>query len=187
MGGAFTPERKLEAIMKMKATLVTSALLLAVSAYLAIASAQAQKLSVRSRLIGTWMLVSTEQRLKDGTTRPYPDLGPDGKGYLLYTADGHMCAALMDPHRPRWKAEEKATDAEKISAMDGFTAYCGRYEVDEAARVVYHLPDIAWMPNWVGTKQKRPYSFRGELLTFSDKETGDPQVESWAIAWRKVK
>jgi hypothetical protein len=28
---------------------------------------------IRDRIVGTWKLVSTEQTLKDGTTRPYPE------------------------------------------------------------------------------------------------------------------
>src|ERR1700674_3912003 len=48
-------------------------------------------------------------------------------------------------------------------------------------------PDVAWMPNFVGTKQQRPYTFDGELLTFSGKTTNRPGIESWAITWRKFK
>jgi len=57
---------------------------------------------VRSQFLGTWKLVSTEERLKDGTVRPYKDVGPHGVGYLMYAADGHMCAELTSPGRPKW-------------------------------------------------------------------------------------
>jgi hypothetical protein len=36
--------------------------------------------SVRERFLGTWELLSTEYRYTDGTRRPYPDVGPHGKG-----------------------------------------------------------------------------------------------------------
>ncbi len=85
---------------------------------------------LRAQLVGTWELVSTEDHLKDGSTRAYPDVGPHGKGFLIYTADGYMCAQLMNPDRPRWKDEGQPTDAEKISAYDGFSSYCGPYEVE---------------------------------------------------------
>jgi hypothetical protein len=143
--------------------------------------------SVRSQLVGTWKLVSTEEHLKDGTTRSYPDLGPQGKGFLIYTADGYMCAQLMNPDRPKWKDENNPTDAEKISAFDGFTSYCGKYEVRESERAVYHLPETAWMPAFVGTKQQRPYTLRGDVLTFAAKATDEPGVESYVIVWRKVR
>ena len=143
--------------------------------------------SVRSQFVGTWELVSTEERLKDGTRRSYPDLGPQGRGILIYTADGYMCAQLMNPDRPKWKDENKPTDAEKISAFDGFTSYCGKYEVNESEGAVYHLPETAWMPAFVGTKQQRPYTLRGDVLTFAGKATDEPSVESYVIVWRKVR
>jgi Lipocalin-like domain len=47
---------------------------------------------IRDRIVGTWKLVSAEQTMKDGTTRPYPQLGAQGKGFLMYQRDGYMCA-----------------------------------------------------------------------------------------------
>jgi hypothetical protein len=32
----------------------------------------------------------------------------------------------------------------------------------------------------------RPYTFHDNLLTFSDKVTNEPGVESYVIVWRKV-
>jgi hypothetical protein len=80
----------------------------------------APSVSVRERFLGTWELVSTEYRYTDGTRRPYPDVGPHAKGYLMYALDGHMCAQLINPDRPAWKEAGHPTDAEKISAFDGF-------------------------------------------------------------------
>ena len=97
------------------------------------------------------------------------------------------CAAGMNPDRPAWKDGNKPTDAEKLRAIEGFFAYCGRYEIDVANHAIYHYPEVAWMPNFVGTKQQRPYTFDGELLTFSGKTTNRPGIESWAITWRKFK
>ena len=148
----------------------------------------APSVSVRERFLGTWELVSTEYLYADGTRRPYPDVGPHGKGYLMYALDGRMCAQLMNSDRPPWKEAGHPTDAEKISAFDGFFAYCGRYEVDEAKHVMIHFPDVALWPGFVGSKQPRPYSFSdsGDLLTFSDKETDEPGAESYSITWKKV-
>lgn len=143
--------------------------------------------NVRAQIIGTWELVSAEEHTTDGSKRPYQDIGASGKGYLMYTADGHMCGAGMNPDRPSWKDTNNPTDAEKLRAIEGFFAYCGRYEIDVANHAIYHYPEVAWMPNYVGTKQERPYKFDGKLLTFSGKATNRPGVESWAITWRKMK
>jgi hypothetical protein len=138
-----------------------------------------------ARIIGTWNLVSTEERMTDGSTRPYLDVGPNGKGYLMYTADGHMCAAGMNPDRPAWANADKPSDSEKLRAIDGFFGYCGRYEIDTASHVIYHYPEVALEPDLVGSKQKRPYKFDGETLAFSDKDT-TPGAESYKIVWKKT-
>lgn len=140
----------------------------------------------RARIVGTWELVSTLEYMTDGSKRPYQEVGPNGKGFLIYTADGHMCAAGMNPDRPAWHDLNKPTDAEKMRAMEGFFGYCGRYEIDIANHTIYHYPEVALDPNLVGTKQKRPYKFDGEILTFSDKDA-TPGVERYSISWKKMK
>jgi hypothetical protein len=137
-------------------------------------------------VVGTWELVSTEELLTDGSTRPYLDVGPRGKGYLIYTADGHMCATGMNPDRVAWKDANKPTEAEKLLAMEGFFGYCGRYEVDTINHKIFHYPDVALDPSFVGSKQTRPYRIDGDKLTFSNKDT-TPGVESYIIIWKKTK
>ena len=78
--------------------------------------------SVRAQIIGTWELVSSEEHMTDGSKRPYQDIWPNGKRYLMYTPDGHMCAAGMNPDRPPWNDTNKPTDAEKLRAIAGFFA-----------------------------------------------------------------
>lgn len=140
------------------------------------------------QFVGAWKLVSTEEKLKNGSPRSYQDVGPHGTGYLMYTADGHMCAELTGADRPKWNAP--ATGAQKIAAMDTFSAYCGRFEVDEVNHVMWHYPDLALDPDFVGTKQRRPYRFEGNRLIFSDKqapEDDNQTVDRWTIVWEKTK
>jgi hypothetical protein len=139
----------------------------------------------RAHIIGTWELVSTEERLTNGSKRAYLDVGARGKGYLMYTADGHMCATGMNPDRPAWQDVYKPTETEKVRAMDGFFGYCGRYVIDTRNHAIYHYPEVALDPNLVGTKQIRPYGLDAEILTFSGKDT-TPGVESYAISWKKM-
>lgn len=40
--------------------------------------------AVRRTLVGTWKLVSAEEMLQDGRTRPYPDLGANARGYCEF-------------------------------------------------------------------------------------------------------
>jgi len=140
----------------------------------------------QAQFVGTWKLVSTEENLKDGTSRPYQDVGAHGTGYLIYTADGHMCVELTGADRPKWNVPP--TTAQKIAAMDTFSAYCGRFEVDEVNHVMWHYPELSLDPNIVGIKGSRPYRFEGNRLIFSGKqapEEDDQTVDRWMIVWEK--
>jgi hypothetical protein len=82
-----------------------------------------EKAQVRRKIVGTWKLVLEEQTLKNGSKSHY--YGPNGKGFLIYSADGHMCFVGMDPDRPKWKDPKKPTQDEKVSAFDASYGYCG--------------------------------------------------------------
>jgi hypothetical protein len=142
---------------------------------------------IRDRIVGTWKLVSTEQTLKDGTTRPYPRYGPHGKGFIMYSRDGYMCADLVNPDRPKWVDPQHPTTEEKIAAADGTFAYCGRYEIDVKSNRLVHLPEVATGAGYEGSRQIRPYKFEDGRLVLSDVETKEPGVVRWKIVWEKVR
>src|SRR5215203_6716861 len=47
-------------------------------------------------LIGTWRLISWENRSVDGQKISYP-LGKDAAGYIMYNEDGYMFVAISPP------------------------------------------------------------------------------------------
>lgn len=137
-------------------------------------------------LVGAWRLVSTEQRLSDGTSRPSPWYGPNGVGYLIYSESGRMCAVLMDPNSARWKSEESPTDAELRSRFEHFVAYCGRYEVNEEQGFVVHHVEIDLVPNSVGTDLKRHISLEGNRLKLRPAEPLPKGVLEYTLTWERV-
>ena len=141
---------------------------------------------IRDRIVGTWRLVSTEQTLKDGTTRPFPSFGPHATGFLMYQREGYICADLVNPDRPKWADPTHTTQEEKVAAADGTFAYCGRYEIDVKQKWIIHLPEVATNPGYVGSRQVRPYRFEGDRLVLSDVEKDDPSVARWKIVWEKA-
>lgn len=141
---------------------------------------------VGDRIVGTWKLVSTEETMKDGSTRPFPAFGPHAKGFLMYQRDGYMCANLVNPDRPKWADPAHVTQEEKVAAADGTFAYCGRYEIDVKQKQIVHLPEVATDPGYVGSRQIRPYRFEGGRLILSDVANDDPSVTRWKIVWEKV-
>lgn len=160
-------------------------ILLAFVLYGALAFGQTES-EIRDQLTGTWKLVSTEQTMKDGTTRPYPWLGAQGKGFLMYQRDGYMCADLVNPIRSKWTDPVHPTQEDKLAAAEGTFAYCGRYEIDVKQKQIVHLPEVATDPGYVGSRQVRPYTFENERLILSDVEKNDPAVARWKIVWEKA-
>jgi len=167
--------------MKASASLLFGLLLCAASAF-----SQTES-EIRDRIVGTWTMVSAEDIMKDGTTRPYPAYGPHGKGYLMYQRDGYMCGDLVNPDRPKWADPLHTTLEEKVAAADGTFAYCGRYEIDAKKKQIIHLPEVATDPGYVGSRQVRPYVFEGGRLILSDVEKDDPSVARWKIVWEKAR
>ncbi|HTC49093.1 MAG TPA: lipocalin-like domain-containing protein [Candidatus Aquilonibacter sp.] len=163
-----------------------SALLLFGLAFCAASGFGQTESEVRDRIVGTWKLVSTEEILKDGTSRPFPAFGLHGKGFLMYQCDGYMCAVITNPDRYKSADPAHAMPEEKAAAADGTFSYCGRYEIDTKQERIIHLPEVASAPGYVGSRQIRPYRFEGERLIFSDVEKDDPSIERWKIVWEKV-
>ena len=148
---------------------------------------------IRDYFLGAWKLVSTETKYPDSRTTPFPDLGLDAIGFLLYSPSGHMCAQLMKPGRPRWTVDQAPTPSETRSALDGFTSYCGTFELREHEQTIIHHPETAWSPNWVGTIQTRRYHlvsrdrffFRGKEQEKQKDGTVIPVI--WTITWERLK
>jgi hypothetical protein len=150
-------------------------------------STDSDETAIRRTLLGTWKLVLIEDTLKDGSKRY--EFGPHPKGFLTYSADGYMCATLMNPDRPKWQNPGSPTQADKASAFDGFFGYCGRYEIDTTKSELIHLPEVSSGPGFIGTRQVRPYRFEGNQLIFSGGAAKDlpPDVIAWRVVWEKVK
>lgn len=142
--------------------------------------------AVRDRLLGTWKLIATEETVKDGSTRPFPQFRPNAKGFLTYQADGHMCALLVNPDQPKSTVAIEKTLNKKAASFDAAFAYCGRYEIDAGQKHIVHLPEVATHPGYVGSRQVRPYEFDGNRLILSDIEKEDPTVVRWKIVWEKM-
>ncbi len=141
---------------------------------------------IASQIVGTWKLVSTEETLKDGTTRPFPAFGPRAKGFLMYQRGGYMCAHLMNPDPPKFADSAHPTAQEKAAVANGAFAYCGRYEIDVEQSQIIHLPEVSTDPAYVGSRQIRPYRLEGQRLILSDVEKNDPSIARWKLVWEKV-
>jgi hypothetical protein len=139
-----------------------------------------------AQLVGTWAIVSIEDTAKDGTVRPSEQFGPHPRGFLMYEADGHMCATLVNGDRPAWKDSANPTDAEKIAYYDTLIVYCGSYKLDSAASTVTHYPEVAWTPSFVGSTQVRPFKLEGNRLIITVTDIS-PTITKRVLVWERAK
>lgn len=132
-----------------------------------------------SPFVGTWRLVSQHSQYPDGTTEP--SRGDNADGIIMYDRAGNMAVQLM---RTDEFAREFHNLTELKTAMQGFLAYYGRYEVDEAAKVVRHFVTGASYFGFRGTTQVREYEFAGDTLTLKAKSSFDDSVR--LLVWRRI-
>ena len=138
-------------------------------------------------LVGAWLLVRWTIEYP-GTNRVTQPFGPQPQGLLVYTADGHMSAALQRPDRPRLSRADvhAAGDAEKAAAFGSYLHYAGRWHV-EGGNVV-HSVDYAMNPNLLGTTLVRSVSLDGDSLELSAEEALEAagQTRRHRILWRRA-
>jgi hypothetical protein len=99
----------------------------------------------------------------------------------MYDQAGNMAVQLM-------RTDEHATAysdmADLQTAMQGFLAYYGRYEVDETEHIVRHHVSGASYFGYRGTTQIRHYEFSGDTLTLKAKSPFDESTR--LLVWRRV-
>jgi len=140
-----------------------------------------------SQLVGTWKLVSIEDTMKEGKVQPSKQFGPHPHGFLMYEADGHMCATIVNGDRQAWKDPKHATDAEKIAYYDTLIAYCGTFKLDSATSTVTHYPEVAWTPGYVGSTQPRPFRLEGNKLIITvTAGMSDPVIKRRVLVWQRA-
>ena len=122
---------------------------------------------LKQRLPGRWRLVSYEARNAQGVGR-HP-MGPDALGVLQYFAEGKVSVHIM------------------TRAADGYFAYYGDYEVDEAHGAVTHLIELSSDPGFVGVRNLRHAALEGEgigaRLVLSGPMVFDGESHTIRVLW----
>jgi hypothetical protein len=128
---------------------------------------------------GAWRVVSVEDRQPDGSlSYPY---GEQPAGLLLYDETGRMSVQIMRRDRQYLSSDDWANvSAEEIkSAVEGFTAFFGTYEINEAEAIIIHRVEGHVLPNSVGKELKRRYEFSGNQLILKPSATR-------SVIWERV-
>jgi hypothetical protein len=143
--------------------------------------------TLASRLVGTWRLVSREDRTAAGERRIDPGLGPDPIALLAYDAAGNFTAQFMK--RDRSSLETAATGRSSLNnsaAVNGYDAYFGTYTVDEASGSVTQLLQGALSPGDVGKIVTRQMRVDDDRLVIQLATAGaDGESITRTLIWRR--
>jgi hypothetical protein len=136
-------------------------------------------------LVGTWRLLSWENRSADGTIN-YP-LGRQAVGLITYTEAGYMSVSMMRGDREPFTAGDllRGSSEEKARAAESYVSYCGRYEF-RGDSVIHHV-ELSLFPNWSGVDQERLVEVTGNRLTLRTRPLLlDGTEQSARVVWERV-
>jgi hypothetical protein len=115
-------------------------------------------------LLGTWRLVSREDRNEVGERRVDPGLGADPLGLLVYDTGGNFAAQFMRRDRVDASQPSPTGGSNNTSAVNGYDAYFGTYTVDEKTGTVTQSLAAALSPTNVGMVVTRNLRVEGDSL-----------------------
>ena len=130
---------------------------------------RAQPIDPRTQFIGTWRLARVERYDQRGA--PLPDFVHDtiglGEplGYLMY--DGERMATVVQQEGRAPSAGDGLTPEDALAAVESYTAYFGRYSVDEAGGYLSHQVAGSLDPSGAGGDTQPFYELSGHQLVLT--------------------
>ena len=140
-----------------------------------------------TELVGTWELISREDRTPSGELRVDPALGADPVGLLYYDRNGHFAAQFMKRNRRLDDPDVVGGGPNNSRARGGYDAYFGEYTVDDASGTVTQKLTGALSAENVGMVLTREMVVTGDELTLhleTKAVTGENVVRT--LRWRRV-
>jgi hypothetical protein len=142
-----------------------------------------QKQTLKEQLVGTWTLLSWEQKKGDGTK--VERYGTSPKGIAFFDAGGRYIITVMRSDRAKYASNAlwQGTPDENKETADGTITYFGTYSISDADSSIAIHVDGSSFPNWNSTDQKRFVVIAGEKLTLAVRPpTGDVVDVNWKRA-----
>lgn len=139
--------------------------------------------SLNEQLVGTWTLVSWEQRKTDGTR--VLRYGEKPVGVAFFDAGGRYIIAVMRSDRTNYASGAlwQGTAEENKATADGTITYFGTYSVSDAdSSIAIHIEGSSF-PNWNGADQKRMVTIAGDELTLTVRP---PTGETVDVIWKRA-
>jgi hypothetical protein len=142
-----------------------------------------QKQSLKEQLVGSWTLLSWEQKKGDGTK--LERYGASPKGIAFFDDGDRYIITVMRSDRTKYTSNAlwQGTPDENKETADGTITYFGTYSISEAdSSIAIHIEGSSF-PNWNGTNQKRFVAIAGEQLTLTVRPAGEDVVD---VIWKRA-
>ncbi len=146
--------------------------------------ALSQQQSLKEELVGTWTLLSWEQKKGDGTK--VERYGTSPKGIAFFDAAGRYIITVMRSDRGKYASNAlwQGSPEENKETADGTITYFGTYSISEADGSIAIHVDGSSFPNWNGTDQKRFVAIAGDQLTLTVRPPAGDVVD---VIWKRAK
>lgn len=147
-------------------------------------SAFGQQASMKEQLVGTWTLLSWEQKKSDGTK--IERYGTNPKGIAFFDAGGQYIITVMRSDRAKYASNAlwQGTPEENKETADGTITYFGTYSISGTdSSIAIHVEGSSF-PNWNSTDQKRFVTIAGDQLTLTVRPPGGDGVD---VIWKRAK
>ena len=139
-------------------------------------------------LVGSWRLLSREDRTASGERRVDPALGADPHALLVYDRGGNFAAQFMKRVRtPEEPGISRGAAANNSRAVNGYDAYFGTYTVNDSTATVTQTLVGALAAENVGLVVSRAMRVVGDELVIQLQTTsvdGAPVVRT--LRWQRV-
>ncbi|MGN6460146.1 MAG: lipocalin-like domain-containing protein [Pseudolabrys sp.] len=129
-------------------------------------------------IVGGWTLLAAQMQFEDGTAIDMH--GPKPSGSVVFT-DKRMSAIITHRSRPA-RTNDNLGDLFKT-----MLAYAGTYGIEGNELVT--AVDAAWVPEWVGTTQRRAIEIAGDTLLIRTAKQPNPmqqgKIMTGVLTWQR--
>ena len=146
-------------------------------------SAVAQQKSLKEQLVGTWILVSCDYKVADGTTFPFC---VNSSGSLSFDASGRYVVVIAARGRPKFTAGRNSPADEFKAATRGLGANFGTWSANDADKIITRHVEGALEPNREGTDAKDTATIVGDELRIVDADPNPNPIPGVQV-WRRAK
>ena len=158
--------------------------LIALSASLALVAGPVAAQSAKS-LVGTYTGVAFV--VTDASGKKSDVFGTNPRALLVLTPDGRYSIIVMRETLPKFASNSrlKGTPEEHQAIVAGSLAHFGKYTIDEKDKSITFHVESATYPNWDKIPQKRPFTVKGDQLSYKvAAASGGGTAE---VVWKRVK